>query len=443
VFERTGDNVRLIAPSPFAVQRVARAVGAELNAIAREITGADDAVMRIETKPANTLASRPAPPAVVERRPSAGAPVRRAVESDMSLDAFVVGPCNELAHKAAVSIAETGSAGASRGVFLHGECGMGKTHLLRGIAERFRATHPGARVLYETGEKFTNAFLAALRSGDLDSFRERRRNLDLYCLDDVHFFSRKTKTQDEFLHTFDEMDLGGASVALASDEPPGRIARLSRELVSRFSAGVVARLDALDPATARRVVRTIAARRAVPLTEDAAAVVARLCDGSPRRIVGALSRIDACRTLLSGARFTGGPVDAAAARAALGSEFGAAGRWRRLRLDDIIRVTARTLGVSVEEVLSTSRRGRVVVARSLASHLARTLAGRSYQEIADALRRSTHSTAFTACKRVEAKIAAGEAVGVALDVPAQTWADLALEVERRLREACSRPGGGD
>ena len=436
------DGLRLLAPSAFAAERLTRTMGAALRELARSLTGDPDATIRVVPRP-SAPASEPVPPRRTTPRRSASRPDR--VDPSRfapTLDQFVVGPCNELAHQAARSLAEVGSAGTSRAIFLHGECGNGKTHLLRGLAVRFRESHPGARVLYETGEAFTNRFLSAIRSGDLESFRARHRDLDLLCLDDVHFLSRKTKTQSEFLYTFDSMELGGSCVALASDEPPARIERLSRELVSRFSAGVVARLDAPDALTVRGIVEAVAARFGLRLTEDAVTLVARLCDASPREIAGAVAGIDAYRRLLPQGRALGGCIDAAGARAALGHGFGAA-RRRPVRLEQIIRTVAESVGVTTEEILSQSRRGRVVIARSMASHLARTMAGRSFQEIADALRRSTHSTAFTACKRVEAKIAADEPLGVALDLPVRTWSDLALELERRVRAQQSSRDGRD
>ena len=441
------DEVRVLAASDFAAERLSRRFGEAVRGAAQEATGDDAVAVRIGTRPAapptaGATSSGVAALGSPRRRPLTPTRRRRrgALRSEnpaQTLDSFVVGPCNELAHCAAVAFAKPEHPIGHGVLFLHGECGVGKTHLLKGIAERFLRDTPGARVRYTTGEAFTNAYLAALRGGDVEAFRRRHRGLDLLCLDDVHFLANKTHTQTEFLHTFDAMDLDGARLALASDESPARIGRFSRELVSRFSAGMVAGMRTPDPATRRRVIESMARRRGMALSDDGVTALAERCAGSAREIDGALTRIDAVRTLLPMGRAFGPTLDAAAVRAALGPDF-ERGRARPVRVDVIVETTAEALGVTVPEMLGVSRRRRVVVARSIAAHLARKIAGRSFQEIADALGRSTHSTVFTACKRVESKIAQREAVDAGPDLAVQTWADLAGELEQRIRAASRR-----
>lgn len=439
----SADAVRLITASEFLAERLSRRFGEAVREAVLEVFGDGSRTVTFVARPVSSVraASEDQPNAAAARRDADRAPApsrrRRSVPSqrediDRTLETFVVGACNELAYRAAVAIADPEHAAALGVLFLHGDCGVGKTHLLKGLAERFARLNPGARVLYTTGEAFTNAYLTALKRGEVDAFRARHRGLDLLCLDDVHFLANKTHTQTEFLHTFDQMDLNGARVAVASDDAPAKIGRFSRELVSRFSAGVVAEMRTPDAATRPRLVAALAKRSGLALTDDAARVIAERCPGSAREIDGVIKKLHAVCTLLPMGRAFGPVLDAGAVRAALGPGF-APRPMKPVRVEAIVEITADALGVTVPEMLGATRRRRVVVARSMASHLARKIAGRSFQEIAEALGRPTHSTVFTACRRVEEKIASREAVDAGPDLAVSNWAELEIEIEGRLR----------
>lgn len=445
-------EVVITAPTRFAGECIQRRFGAALGEAAGLERGQERAPVRIAIAPVvtaaptvnnGTEATAPASadPAQTRWKPATGAPapgrrtsLRAERHATHTLDTFVIGRCNQLAHRAALALTQSERPLGFNIVFVHGECGVGKTHLLQGVAHRFRAENPGARVLYTTGEAFTNAYITAVRGGDINAFRRKHRGLDLLCIDDIHFLSNKTQTQAEFLHTFDAMDLEGARIMLASDEHPARIRQLSRELVSRFSAGMVVGLETPDPVTRRRLVAALARRRSLALTEDAITVVAEHCTGSVREIEGALTRIHAVHQLLPEGRAHAGPLDGPTVRLALGPSRPQKAR-RPMKVEAITECVAETLGVTMPEMLGKSRHKRVVVARSIAAHLSRKLTSRSFPEIAQAMGRPNHSTVVTACKRVEQKIAAAERCDADLEVAAETWGELADELERRVRSA--------
>ena len=441
------ESVVISAPTRFAAECIQRRFGGALKEAAAHETGTDASPIRIAVAPEMAVASprvadapASATSATKTNRWPASAPPppsrRTTSRSDrggaLTLDTFVVGRCNQLAHRAALALTQHDRPLGFNIVFAHGECGVGKTHLLQGVMHRLRNEHPGARVLYTTGEAFTNAFITAIRGGDINAFRRKHRGLDLLCIDDIHFLSNKTQTQTEFLHTFDAMDLEGARIMLASDEHPGRIRQLSRELVSRFSAGMVVGLDAPDPVTRRRIILSLARRRSIALSEDAISVIAEHCTGSVREIEGALTRIDAVHRLLPEGKALSGTLDAASVRYALGPGRPRKAR-RPMKVEAIAECVADALGVTMPEMLGKSRHKRVVVARSIAAHLSRKLTSRSFPEIAQAMGRPNHSTVVTACKRVEQKIAAAEPCDADIDVVAETWGELADEMERRVR----------
>lgn len=386
-----------------------------------------------------------------------------------SLDEFVSGPSNQLAFDAARRLAE-GAPGAPHLFFVHGDCGVGKTHLLQGICDRRRALAPRSHVRYTTAEQFTNEYLAALRDGSLEGFRKSLRRLDLLAIDDIHFLSNKTATQSEFLHTMDAIDLGGARIVLASDEHPRQIKKFSQALVSRFLSGMVVRIDRPDRQTRISLVRRLANDRGIHLQPAAEEIVANRCVGSVREIEGALTRLVAFASLAGplGIASAAGPsggdgttveeassgADGAdeasrpelldgketrAEAAGTGAEEREKGRGQRgrslteigaliaerafedesagrptgpVRINDVVERVAARLGVEREEVLGSGRHRRVVLARSVVVYLTRELTTQSFPEIARALGRDTHSTAHTAAKRIEQMLEEGARVDV-------------------------------
>ncbi len=332
------------------------------------------------------------------------------------LEDFVVGESNRLAYSAAERLADPAGPRSFSPLFIHGTCGLGKTHLLQGIAARWRERDSRAVVRYTTAEQFTNEYVTAVRGGKLDAFRKSYRGVDVLCIDDVHFLANKTSTQGELLHTFDAIDLDGARVALASDEHPRQIARLSAALVSRFMSGMVVRLDPPEPALRERIIAKLAERRGMRLDKTAVTCLAGELGGPPgatvRDLEGALTRVEAlCRLLPETAG--GSIIGIAQVRRALGlAEAGVAaggrGPRRPVRIDTIRDEVCRLLRVDVTELMGRGRHARVVLARSVISHLTRALTTMSYPEIARAMGRPNHSTIVTACKRIQGQIERGE-----------------------------------
>lgn len=332
------------------------------------------------------------------------------------LSDFVVGQSNRLAYSAAVSLA-CGEAHLSP-LFIHGGCGLGKTHLLQGIANQFRRAHRGARVRCITAEAFTNEYLGSMRAGTLEAFRSRYRAVDLLCLDDVHILSTKKATQNELLHTFDAIDLRSRLVALASDEHPREIDKLGAGLISRFMSGAVIRLDPPDPELRERMIAQLALRRALEMDhaaialmgEHAARAAARAgLTPSVRDLEGMLARVEAMHRLAGGGTRRVGAALVSKALGQIGGPGGASGarrgRPRRpVRVQAIMQLGCATLGVTIEELMGKGRHKRVVLTRAVTVLLARELTNHSYPEIARAMGRPNHSTVITAHKRITGQI---------------------------------------
>ena len=347
-----------------------------------------------------------------------------------SLDAFIVGPSSRLAHRAATQIAEADDAPISV-LFLHGPCGVGKTHLLQGVAKRFTEVRPWARVRYVSGEAFANQYIASVQAGNIDAFRERYRGVDLLCIDDVHFLRGKTKTQSEFLHTFEALDLEGARVVLASDGHPKRIEDLHEGIVSRCLSGMVVRLERPDRETRNEVVRTLFAKRGLVPDEGACEAIGEAVTGSVRELEGAVKRVEAYARLLPTEGAGPERVTVALVRRAIGG-VGGATRTRPVRLDEVLEASCAEVGVTREEVLSSSRHQRVVLARGMVGLVARAVTSCSFPEIARCIGRKNHSTVITACKRLEKQIGAREGVSLSHGAPETPIADVFDRVKARL-----------
>ncbi|HYE01915.1 MAG TPA: DnaA/Hda family protein [Phycisphaerales bacterium] len=439
-----GDLLEVVVATQFMADLLAKRFADLLREIARAETGRPELRVRLVVEDAATPprigapaspAPQPAAPTPPARRPRAGMVYR--------LEDFIVGPSNRLAFEAAVRLTEGAPHGASP-LFIHGPCGVGKTHLLQGVATRFREAHPSARLRYVTGEAFTNDFIAAVRAGRTDSFRASYRNVDLLCLDDVHFLASKEATQAELLHTFDAIDLGGARVVLASDEHPRHIRKFSQALVSRFMAGMVARLESPDREMRERLVAALAARRGVRLDAAAVAAIAErggaggtsrtALDGacSVRELEGLVTKVEAVWRLLPELSAGGeGAIGWAVVARALGegaapARSASARPVRPLRVEHVTGVVCRDLNVELDELMGRGRHPRVVLARSVTAFLCRRLTTLSFPEIARGMGRPNHSTVVTAVQRVERDIAAAapaEAKGDLAGVPLKDLCD--------------------
>lgn len=363
----------------------------------------------------------------------------------LRLEDFVVGESNRLAYAAATSLSDpTATPRAGNMLVLYGGCGLGKTHLLRGMAHNYnRLRGSGGKARYVTAEHFTNGFLAALRSSTTDRFREQYRGVELLCLDDVHFLATKEATKAELLHTLDQILQSGCRLALASDEHPRCVHGLGKQLISRLLGGLTIELGPPDPELREQMVRRLAARRGLKMDDSVvtaiAEAVARNADeggGSFRDIEGSLARVDAFHHLLVrvGGSSPAGQVSPGTVSQALGLRAEAmATRSGPIRVETVIEVVCKALGVGHAEFAGRGRHKRVVLARALVSHIARELTTASYPEIATAMGRPNHSSIITAHRRIEKQIREEETVGVGCEADGRTVGELARSLANRIR----------
>jgi chromosomal replication initiator protein len=412
-FDDQSGSLCIEVPNRFVADWIARHFDEQIQIASQRALG-QSVTWRVEVNPNSFASERPETLPTVEQVAPAPRRQRREVQRlRHSLDDFIVGPSNELAHTAALRMVDHDLA-PIHPLFIHGGCGLGKTHLLQGICERMIQLHPNARVLYLTGEQFTNEFLTAVRSNLLVSFRKRIRKLDLLAIDDVRFFANKQATQQEFLHSFDAIELGGAKLVLASDNHPRMIKQFSESLVSRCIRGMVVQVSPPDHATRLRIVQALGLRRRLVLNRSVVELIADYCRDSIREIEGVLTKIHALAHLTgrTGSTHTNDMVEVGHSLVdhLFKDELAQQTTRRAVRFADVLTIVCEHLHVTREQVLGGGRHRQVVLARSLVIYLTREMTSMSFPEIAMAMGRKGHSTIITAFQRVQRQIANNTAV---------------------------------
>jgi chromosomal replication initiator protein len=339
-----------------------------------------------------------------------------------TFDQFVIGDSNRLAHAAALAVAELPGQ-AYNPLFLHGPPGLGKTHLLHSIAAYVAAYGDGRVVRYATVESFTNDFVTAIQSSAMDRFKASYRGVDVLLIDDVQFLERKSKTEEELFHTFNELYEAGSQLVLASDRAPEDIGRVERRLRERFACGLVAPLQPPDFSMRLTFLRKRANLDALHLADPVALeVIADRVQGNLRALEAALIRLVAFHSL------TGRPIDGALAVEVLdGLEGRRTPVHRSVR--DIQDAVCTAFGVSHKELVSATKVARITWPRQIGMFLSRELTDQTLPTIGRHFGGRNHATVLHACKRTNQRIEHDAEARAAVD-----------GLRRRL--AGEGPGGG-
>jgi chromosomal replication initiator protein len=318
----------------------------------------------------------------------------------LSFDQFVIGDSNRLAHAAALTVAEL-PAQAYNPLFICGAPGVGKTHLLSSIASLLLSHNPGLVVRATTGEAFTNEFLGALSGGQTEGFKTSFRDVDVLLVDDVQFLERKTKTEEEFFHTFNALYDGGRQIVLTSDRPPQDLQALEDRLRERFEAGLVADIKAPEMATRLAILHKRADHDHIELADELAlALIAERVTQNVRALEGALIRVVAFSSL------TGRPLTVELAKEVLDGLYPATTEPRASRsVPEIQAAACEHFGLSPEELLSSARAPRIAWPRQVAMYLARELTSESLPSIGRHFGGRDHTTVLHAWRRTTTRIA--------------------------------------
>jgi chromosomal replication initiator protein len=308
---------------------------------------------------------------------------------------FVVGPNNNLAHAAALAVAEAPGR-AYNPLFVYGDAGLGKTHLMHAVGQSVAERYAHLQIEYVTTETFTNDLINAIREDKMAAFRDRYRSIDLLLVDDVQFIAGKERTQEEFFHTFNALYESGKQIILSSDRPPKDIPTLENRLRSRFEWGLITDIQAPELETRIAILKMNAEYRGVKIPSEVIDFIARQITSNIRELEGALVRVIVYASM-NQAEITRQTAARALSDVFTPSEV-------NLSMADILRVTARHFEVEGDELRSKGRRHELVVPRQVAMYLIRELTPHSYPEIGHFFSGRDHSTVMYAVQKVSEQL---------------------------------------
>ncbi len=315
---------------------------------------------------------------------------------------FVVGPGNQLAHAASVAVANA-PAKAYNPLFLYGETGLGKTHLMHAVGQQVLAARPGAKVAYISTEKFTNEFIRAIQENSLVKFRQRYRSVDVLLVDDIHFLSGKERIQEEFFHTFNDLFESQKQILLTSDRPAGEIAKLENRLISRFQWGLVTDIQVPDLETRVAILRTKAAAMNLSLPTEILDFLAESVSKNVRRMEGALTRVASYAALLNA------PLTVRVVERLLQDILQEEAK-NQVTIEKIQERVVEYFHLRPSDMVSKKRPANIAFPRQIAMYLCRTLTQHALNEIGEAFGGRDHGTVIHACKTVENMMEQDESV---------------------------------
>ncbi|MBP3320583.1 MAG: chromosomal replication initiator protein DnaA [Clostridia bacterium] len=319
------------------------------------------------------------------------------LEHSFTFSNYIVGSSNKFAHAAALAVA-TNPAGAYNPLFIYGNSGLGKTHLLYAICNEVIKNDPKKVCLYIKGDDFTNELIESIRKNTTEQFHQKYREADVLLVDDIQFIAGKDSTQEEFFHTFNSLYEAQKQIVLTSDRPPKEIQTLEDRLRTRFEWGLIADIQPPDFETRIAIVRRKAELLGIKMPVDVSEYIAKKLKNNIRQLEGAVKKMKA-HHLLSGA-----PLNIATAQDAI-SDILNNDQPPPITVEKIIEEVARTFGVSPDDIKSTRRNSNISLARQISMHIVREITQLPLVSIGEQFGGRDHSTIVYALKQVETTLA--------------------------------------
>lgn len=312
-----------------------------------------------------------------------------------TFDHFIVGSSNKFAHAAATAVSKK-PAVVYNPLFIYGQSGLGKTHLLYAIAHELRITHPSFKIVYVKGEDFTNELVNAIQEGDMQNFREKYRTADLLLIDDIQFIAGKERTQEEFFHTFNTLYEANKQIVLTSDRPPKEINTLEDRLRTRFEMGLLADIQPPDYETRLAIIQSKAEQFGYTLPTDIIRLIADAIQSNVRQLEGTVQKIKAMHELMEM------PITEDLAKKAI-EDVKTESPGLNPTPQLIMQAVANFYCIPVEQITSNKRSKDTVQPRQVAMYLVRNMLEYSLPETGKVFSRD-HSTVLHAVDKIEAQM---------------------------------------
>jgi chromosomal replication initiator protein len=403
VVERDGE-IRLLAPNRYVVEWLGDNSLPRIKELIREFAhgATPDVILDVGTRAGAIPEAANAPTAngggglgSQPGKPRRGAPtvIGGRIAPEFTFDSFVEGKSNQLAKAAAVQVA--GNPGRSYNpLFIYGGVGLGKTHLMHAVANKIKEHNADARIAYVHSERFVSDMVKALQHNTINDFKTAYRTLDALMIDDIQFFAKKDRSQEEFFHTFNALLESQQQVILTCDRYPKEVDGLEERLKSRFGWGLTVAIEPPELETCVAILMSKAAIANVDLPEEVAFFVAKRIRSNVRELEGALKR------MVATSHFTGRPITLEFTKEALRDLL--ALQEKLVTVENIQKTVAEYYKIRIADLLSKRRSRSIARPRQVAMALAKELTNYSLPEIGDAFGGRDHTTVLHACRRVKA-----------------------------------------
>jgi len=385
-----GGVLKLLAPNRFVVDWLQQHYIERILELIAGAGGASEVVVEVGSRlPATPIVTTLSPPV----RSNAAAAITTRLNPEFTFQNFVEGKSNQLARAAATQISENPGKSYNP-LFIYGGVGLGKTHLMQAIGIAMLARNPDYRVCYVHSERFVGDMVKGLQHNTISEFKRFYRSLDALLIDDIQFFARKERSQEEFFHTFNALLEGQRQIVLTCDRFPKEVNGLEERLKSRFGWGLTVAIEPPELETSVAILMSKAAGEGAVLPEEVAFFIAQRIRSNVRELEGALRRV------IANSRFTGRPISVDFAKEALKDLL--ALQDRLVSIENIQKTVADYFKIRVAELLSKRRSRSIARPRQIAMALAKELTNHSLPEIGDAFGGRDHTTVLHGCRRIAA-----------------------------------------
>lgn len=332
-------------------------------------------------------------PSVVRNAPTNTYPVN---SSDPTFSNFIVGSTNQFAYVAAVAVSNNPGS-VHNPLFIYGESGLGKTHLLKAIKAEVSAKNPRLNILYTSGENFLNDMIIHMGEKNMSQFHEKYRNADILLMDDIQFIGKTSVAQEEFFYTFEALINQGKQIVLTSDRPPKDIPTLSERLRSRFVSGLLADIQPPMLETRIAIIRRKAQAFQMPVPDDVVEFIAERLKNNVRQIEGVVNKMYAVYSLDGNTPTIGIAND-------IIKDIIYYAQPTEVTINNIIEKVGRSFGVSVEDIRSEKKKAEISHARQFAMYIIREITNLTYEEIGEQFGGKKHSTVIYSIEAAESKM---------------------------------------
>ena len=398
----TEDSLRLLAPNPYVKAWVHEQLEQQINALIKGLTNGNISKIEIEVGTKDSISAETtkrrvkttdkAPASIslseAEPTPAIGSPMNPL----FTFDNYVEGKSNQIARAASLHVAEAPGTSGYNPLFLYGGTGLGKTHLMLAVGNKIRQNNPKARVIYLSSERFVQDMITALRNNAIDQFKAHYRSADALLIDDIQFFAKKERSQEEFFYTFNSLLEGQRQIILTCDRFPKEVENLDERLQSRLGWGLTIAIEPPELETRVAILIKKAQQNLITLPDDVAFFIAKRIKSNVRDLEGALQRV------MAFSRFTNQPLSIDMAQDALKDLL--ALHQKLVTLESIQKTVAEYFKIRVSDLLAKKRTRSVARPRQIAMALAKELTSHSLPEIGEAFGGRDHTTVLHACRKV-------------------------------------------